>query len=304
MRFLFDILPKDVESFIEGHPFGHLIRFLINALSTVLYLSFLVAVVYVAQRANKRLFEHIEKRRGKKIHLQFLERVINIAIVGIIIIIPLAGDSIGKSILGSAAVLTAVVGFAAQDVIKDVLSGFLISVYKPFDIGDRVELEDGTVGIIENITMRHVLIIRIDTLRMVVPNSRINSMTILNYSLGEAARSALFKFQVSYDTDISLAKKVIAEAIEASPYSVKGKKMKDGSMGYGSVYFMEMADSSLVMNVTVYYEETSASELVKDDINTRVFNALNEAGIEIPYSYTNVVLHGNGGSDMIQRRGD
>ena len=55
-------------------------------------------------------FKYIEKKRGARIHLQFLERVINIAIVIVVIIIPLAGDKIGTSILGSAAVITAVVG--------------------------------------------------------------------------------------------------------------------------------------------------------------------------------------------------
>ena len=68
------------------------------------------------------------------------------------------------------------------------------------------------------------------------------------------------------------------------------KKSKDGNMSYPPVYFLELADSALIMAVTVYYKPAAATEVVKDDINTRVFEALQDAGIEIPYAYTNVVL--------------
>lgn len=261
-----------------------------SVLFTFLFLVALVFAAIILRMINKKVFSLIKKKRGKKTHILFLEKVINAAIIVVVIIIPLAGDSIGKSILGSAAVLTAVVGFAAQDVIKDMLSGFLISVYKPFDIGDRIELEDGTVGVVESITMRHVVVIRIDTLRVIIPNSRINSLSVTNYSFDYVDRSNLFKFPVGYDSDIEKVKEVIAGAVESSPYSFAGKKLKDGSLSYGPVYFLELADSALIMAVTVYYKPSDPTEIVKDDINTRVFKALDEAGIEIPYPYSNVVL--------------
>ena len=61
-------------------------------------------------------------------------------------------------------------------------------------------------------------------------------------------------------------------------------------MTYAPVYFLELADSALIMAVTVYYKPTTPTEVIKDDINSRVFMAMQEAGIEIPYAYTNVVL--------------
>ena len=166
----------------------------------------------------------------------------------------------------------------------------LISIYKPFDLGDRIELEDGTAGIVESITMRHVVILRIDTIRMVIPNSKINAASILNYSYGDIQRSCLFKFPVGYDSNITKTKQVISEAVKSSPYSIPGKKQKDGSIDYGNIYFIELDDSALIMAVTVYYEAGIASERLKDDINTRVFEALEENGIEVPYNYTSVVI--------------
>ncbi|MCR5235746.1 MAG: mechanosensitive ion channel family protein [Lachnospiraceae bacterium] len=290
MTFLTRMMPESVQRFFEEDPSGKTVRFFINLASVVIYFLMLFALLMLLQKINKIFFEFLEKKRGRKIHLQFLERVINILIVIIVVIIPLAGDKIGTSILGSAAVLTAVVGFAAQDVIKDVLSGLLISIYKPFDIGDKIELDDGTIGIVESITMRHVVVIRLDNLRDVIPNSKLNEIAVINYSIGSDMRSELFSFNVSYDSDIEKVKEVISRAIENSSYSKPGVKDGEGNPCYGSVFFTGMKDSSLEMSVRVYFDRDLNILEVRDNINSGVFDALQEAGIEIPYSYTNIVM--------------
>ena len=125
---------------------------------------------------------------------------------------------------------------------------------------------------------------------MVIPNSKINNVSVVNYSFDYVDRSILCKFPVSYDSDLEQVKDVIKEAVMSSPYSEPGKKSRDGEMTYAPVYFLELADSALIMAVTVYYKPTTPTEVIKDDINSRVFMAMQEAGIEIPYAYTNVVL--------------
>ena len=289
-RYLIKIIPEALQPYVTDSVANNLMLFGLSLIEMLIYLALLILIAHLLRVLNKKLFRRLRKKRGKKTHLVFLEGVINAYIIVIAVIVPLAGDSIKKSILGSAAVLTAVVGFAAQDIIKDMLAGFLISIYKPFDIGDRIELEDGTVGIVESITMRHVVIIRIDTLRVVIPNSKINNVSVVNYSFDYVDRSILCKFPVSYDSDLEQVKDVIKEAVMSSPYSEPGKKSRDGEMTYAPVYFLELADSALIMAVTVYYKPTTPTEVIKDDINSRVFMAMQEAGIEIPYAYTNVVL--------------
>lgn len=262
------------------------ITFIISVAVFLLY--FLLA--WLSLKLSKKIFRSFEKKQGKKIHLQFAEYIVKILIIVLFIVLPLAGDRIRQSILGSAAVITAVIGFAAQDVIKDILSGFLISIYKPFDLGDRIELEDGTAGIVESITMHHVVLTLVDTVRLIVPNSKLNSSSLLNYSYDYVPRSVQFSFPVAYDSDISKAKSVIISAIKDSPYSVPGKKNKKGEKDYGPVYFISIEDSALMMKTTVYYEPESPTEVVKDDIYTRVFDALKTSGIEVPYPHAQVIL--------------
>ena len=273
-----------------GKTESFFISVLLVAVTFIAMICVYILAYILLKKIIHRLFGTLRKKQGNRIHIEFLERISSFALITAFIIAFLGWQNIGGSLLGSAAVITAVVGFAAKDLIGDILSGLLISIYKPFDLGDRIELEDGTVGIVESITMRHVVIIRIDTLRMVIPNSRINAASILNYSFGDIQRSCVFKFPVGYESDIEKTKRIISEAVESSPYSIPGKKQKDGTMDYGSVYFIDLADSALIMTVTVYYNSEIASEKLKDDINTRVFEALGKNGIEIPYNHTSVIM--------------
>ena len=288
-----EIVKKFTELFVSaglGKIQAGAIAILSVGLIMIVMIIVYILLYLLLRKLSHKLFFALKNKKGKRIHIEFLERITRFGIGVVLIISFLGWKNIGGSLLGSAAVITGVVGFAAQDVIKDILSGMLISIYKPFDLGDRIELEDGTAGIVESITMRHVVILRIDTIRMVIPNSKINAASILNYSYGDIQRSCLFKFPVGYDSNITKTKQVISEAVKSSPYSIPGKKQKDGSIDYGNIYFIELDDSALIMAVTVYYEAGIASERLKDDINTRVFEALEENGIEVPYNYTSVVI--------------
>ena len=237
------------------------------------------------------IFKKIRKFRNG-LHLRFFERVIAAVILigGVLLAFSAFGGfaALWKTMLGGTAFISAVLIFAAQDSIKDILAGLMISIYRPFEIGNRVELEDGTAGIVKDITMRHVVFQLLDSQVMIIPNSRLNSMRIRNFSYHAGYRSALFRFHIAYSSDMDKAMTVIREAIIASPYSIPGKQTEHGQ-DYAPIYFMAYEDSSLRLDTTVYYEASSPSETVISDINLRVLRALGENGIEIPYEYINVV---------------
>ncbi len=261
----------------------------------VAIISSIVAVMLIGlilTKINKRAFVRIQKNRNS-IHLNFLRRVNSAVIVIACIVLAVSSvtsvDSLWRTVLGGTAIVSAVLAFAAQDVIKDILAGLMISVHRPFTIGDRVELENGTGGIVEDITMRHIVLRSIDTMRIVIPNSKINAMQITNMSVGEFDRSIHFRFSVGYDSDIALVKRVIFETVKDSQYSIPVSRRDGETPSYAPVYFIKFADSALIMAVTVYYEKSFSYETVANDINTSVREALIANGIEIPYNYVNVV---------------
>lgn len=257
-------------------------------LTTVAAVLIVMLVLRLERKAATRLLD-----RKKNINLRFVESVVRfvlilLAVEWVIMSSPLT-QSLGKMLFQGTTVIAAIAGFAAQPVIADIICGMMMSATRPFDIGDRIELEDGTAGIVKDITLRHVVIQTIDTVQAIIPNSKLNGMKITNLSFQTLTRSVHFRFNVAYNTDVERAKAVIAQAIQESPLSIPGKPGKDGGT-YGPVYFIEYSTSSLVMATTVYFEPTNPSEVVKSDINGRVKRALEDAGIEIPYEYVNVVM--------------
>ncbi|MBR3640350.1 MAG: mechanosensitive ion channel [Clostridia bacterium] len=251
-----------------------------------------ILVVWGSSKLVKFIFRKVGRKR-KALHLVFFGNVASFAVAVALIILIVSSfsgaNAVWQTMLGGTAIVSAVLAFAAQDVIKDILAGLMISLNKPFDIGDRIVLDDGTAGIVEDMTLRHVVIRTLLTFRVVIPNSKINAMLLTNYSYKRKDRSAELFYSVGYDSDMDLVKKTIAKAVEESPYSYPALKDDSGKEYYAPVLFRRFADSALIMSVAVYYKRGSPTELVIDDVNVRVREALIAAGIEIPYNYVNVV---------------
>ena len=198
-----------------------------------------------------------------------------------------ATTDIGKVLFQGTAIIGAVVGLAAQPVIGDLFSGLALSFNRPFEIGDRIELDNGIRGVVIDITIRHVVIRTIDTVDVIVPNSKINASLLTNMSPNTKTRSAHLRFNVAYGTDVKKAMDTIRRVVEECEYTIPAWKGKEE---YGPVYFISYADSSLVLATTIYYRPSNATEMILSDINCRVNEAFAKEGIEIPFNYVNVVM--------------
>ena len=220
--------------------------------------------------------------------VRFTQNIIRAVIIIVAVIWVLVSSTattdIGKVIFQGTAILGAVVGLAAQPVLGDFFSGIAITLNRPFEIGDWIELENGTVGVVADITPRHVVLRSLGTVDIIVPNSKINSLMIKDTSF-KKLRSTKMEFNVAYGTDVEKASEVIRNAITDSELTVPAK-----DNDYGPVYFEAFADSSLVLSTVVYYKQSTSGLEVKTDVNKRVNDAFAAAGIEIPFNYVNVVM--------------
>ena len=264
-------------------------------MSILIWLGLVILTILGAwgiSRLNKFVFAKISKHNDG-LHLSFLRHISGIILVSaflILVVSSLSGvRSVWETMLGGTAIVSAVLAFVAQDVIKDILAGLMISMHRPFEVGDRIETEDGTCGIVMDMTLRHVVLIGVDTVRYIIPNSKINAMKLSNFSIDSGERSVQFRFSVGYESDMDLVKKVIEKAVSESPYSIPALLDNSGNPRYGEAYFMSFADSALIVQITVYYQKLYKAEVIIDDINVRVREALRANGIEIPYNYINVV---------------
>ena len=267
-----------------------MVEFFEKTQSILLFIGALI-LVWLLMVLKSLLFKKIRARRDD-LKLRFFEHCSSAVIVvfGIILSFSAFGGAsyIWKSLLGGTAFVSAVVVFMAQDVIKDILAGLMISMYQPFEIGDRIQLEDGTAGVVEDVTMRHTVLARMDTVRMIIPNRRLADMMLNNYSYNIDCRSAMFTFDIAYPSDVEFARRLIRQEIMDCEYTIPGKKTKNG-MDYGQVYFTAFDASSLRLQTIVYYLPGTPSEAVITDINLRVDRVLWENNIEIPYPHVTVM---------------
>ena len=281
-------MAQEIGRLIENYPtVWEILRLVFTALVTG---AVLIVLLRLEKKAAGRFLE-----KKNKLNARFVENVIRFVLILLAVEWVIMSSSLTKSfgsvLFQGTSIIVAIAGFAAQPVISDIICGLMLSATKPFELGDRIELDDGTSGIVKDITIRHVVLQGVDTMRYILPNSKLNGMRIKNLYGSEGPRSIYFCFHVSYDAEIDLAMQVIRKAVEDSPYTVPGRKGKEG-MEYGPVYFIEYAESSLVMSTTVYYEATNPTERVRSDVNTRVRKVLAENGIEIPYPHVSVVVSG------------
>ena len=220
--------------------------------------------------------------------IRFTQNIIRVVIILIAVIWVLVSSTattdIGKVLFQGTAILGAVFGLAAQPVLGDFFSGIAITLNRPFEIGDWIELENGTAGVVADITPRHVVLRSLGTVEIIVPNSKINALMLKDTSF-KKLRSVKMDFNVAYGTDVDKASEIIKNEIINSELTVPAKNDE-----YSDVFFEAFADSSLVLTTIVYFKQSTSGLAVKTDVNKRINDAFNKEGIEIPFNYVNVVM--------------
>ena len=256
----------------------------------IVFVAILIGA-WIVNRIKGYIFKKIYNNY-QGLHLKFLEKICTAIIITAGVILAVSTfwglQSFWKTALGGTAFASAMLIFTAQDTIKDVLAGIRIVFFKPFEIGNRIELEDGTAGIIKDISMQYVVLALLDTQTLLVPNSKMIEMQIKNFSYHDENRSISVRVNIAYNSDVEKAISVIRQAIMESTYTIPGK-LTDKGLDYAPVYFLAYDEYSLRLETTVYYTPANSTEAVKTDVNLRINKALKENGIEVPYKYINIM---------------
>ena len=260
-------------------------------LGQIVELLIYAVIALVVTTVIRLIYGKFVKNRLKaknNLTIRFTQNIIRVVIILIAVIWVLVSSTattdIGKVLFQGTAILGAVFGLAAQPVLGDFFSGIAITLNRPFEIGDWIELQNGTAGVVADITPRHVVLRSLGTVEIIVPNSKINALMLKDTSF-KKLRSVKMEFNVAYGTDVDKASEIIKTEIINSELTVPAKNDE-----YSEVFFEAFADSSLVLTTIVYFKQSTSGLAVKTDVNKRVNDAFNKEGIEIPFNYVNVVM--------------
>jgi small-conductance mechanosensitive channel len=126
--------------------------------------------------------------RSTKTRLRFLRRLAILVVVMIVAAIAVAQftelQKLAAGILASTAVLAAIIGFAAQHTIANMVAGVQLAVAQPIKIGDRIEFE-GVSGRVIDITLSYTYVNPGDDSSVVIPNQLLVEGIVHNLSTGD-----------------------------------------------------------------------------------------------------------------------
>jgi small-conductance mechanosensitive channel len=175
------------------------------------------------------------------------------------------------------------VALAAQAALSDTISGFMIMFDRPFRIGDRIEIQDlNTWGDVVDIGLRSTRIRTRDNRMVIVPNSLIGKSLVVNHSYPSTQYRIQIELGVAYDSDIELARKTIIDAVSGVEGVLQDQRVE--------ALLLQFGDSALIFRVRWWIESYVDTRRMFDKVNTAMYQALIEAGINMPFP-TQEVFH-------------
>ncbi len=245
----------------------------------------LVVVVSIyAGRLAARLVAKGMQKRGQDpeitLLLGHLARWIVITL-GVIIALQLAGQDVGALVAGLG-VLGFTIGFALQDISANFVSGVLLLVQQPFDIGDAIEVA-GFAGTVTNLDLRTTQMITFDGRQVLIPNSSVLNSPITHYGRTQNLRTELV-VGVGYDSDLDRVRQVALDVLKDIS-GLTAEKLP-------TLFFENFGGSSIDARIYMWFNinETTALQ-VKDRAIVVIKTAFEAAGIDIPFPIQTVHLN-------------
>ena len=183
----------------------------------------------------------------------------------------------------SAGVMGIALGFAAKDTLANFFAGIFILADTPYQPGDFVILEDGIRGQVTDIGIRSTRLLTRDDIEVTLPNAIIANSKIVNESQGPYLKMRVrVKVAVAYGSDVKQVESVLMSCTEGVEHLVGWPSPR--------VRFREFGDSGLLYELMAWIDEPVMRGRVLHELNSRVYKALNEAGIEIPYAKQDIYI--------------
>lgn len=177
------------------------------------------------------------------------------------------------------------VGFGAQNIINNFISGWILMWERPIRIGDVLEV-DNARGVVEAINTRSTRIRRVDGVHMLIPNSKLLENTVINWTLIDLLTRTTVKVGVAYGSDCRLVAKLIEQAVlEQTEILPEPKPI---------VIFDDFGDNALIFEVYFWINATAERDLrkIRSDIRFTIDALFNQHNIVIAYPQRDVHMDG------------
>ncbi len=172
------------------------------------------------------------------------------------------------------------IGFGLQTIANNFISGLILLTERTIKVGDIVELENGLIGTVKDVSIRSTVIRTYDGLDMIIPNSEFISNKVSTWTYGDDWRRLKIHFGVSYNSDPAKVRQIAIEVARKIPITIEDKEHPV------TVWFEGFGDNSIDFCLLVWCRMGNLPKSVtglKSDYYFELFKKFQEEGIEIPF---------------------
>ncbi len=292
-----NILKKKVENVdkeivsLEKLRRKKLINDILKGMVVILIALFMIFIIIkISRRISDKIIDRLEKsekldaHRKQRYHtlssviLSFIKIV-----VWVLVVLWVLGElNIDYApFLVAAGGISLAIGFGAQSLVKDVVTGFFLLMEEQFALGDFIEIE-GQAGTVEKISLRTIKFRGLDGTLHIIPNGSISGVSNKTYLWSRA----VVKVGVSYDENPENVLGVLKEICKGMTEDPKWKDIViEEPISQGILSFGDSAVEFRILAKTKPGDQWS----VERELNIRIKNAFDRHGIEIPYNFVNVI---------------
>jgi potassium efflux system protein len=167
------------------------------------------------------------------------------------------------------------IGFGLQNIVNNFISGLILLFERPIKVGDMLVI-DGQWGTVKEIRVRSTIFETFDRYVLIIPNSELVSNKVLNWThYGAGINRLSLKVGVAYGSDVRRVTQLLTEVCQANPRVV--------AVPPPQIYFTVYGDSSLDFTIWVHVRIPSDRMPATHELNSAIFEAFNDNGIEIPF---------------------
>jgi small-conductance mechanosensitive channel len=208
-----------------------------------------------------------------------ITRISKYILILIYIVIILVSFHVDWKVFAFLAPLLIGVGLGLQQVANDLVSGIILLVEPSIQVHDVVEV-DGTVAKVKSIGLRTSMVESRDGVAMIIPNHKLVSEKLTNWSASDAVNRFMIKVGVAYGSNAELVQRILIECA--------WKHTKVITNPAPIVIFRDFGESSLDFDLVFWSNHPFIIEIIKSDLRFMIDAAFRESGVVIPFPQRDV----------------
>lgn len=181
------------------------------------------------------------------------------------------------------------IGFGLQNIVSNLISGFILIFERPIKIGDLVEIMDVNIfGRVSSINLRSTVIMALDEKEIIVPNSQLITEPVHNLTHYNNRYRVHVQVGVSYSSDVELVKKTLLEVAQEHPEVIKEPTRDMENVTAPFVRFTNFGDSSLAFELLAWIPDSFKRFDIASDLHFMIWEKFKEYNIKIPFPQRDV----------------